>query len=131
MAQSFGTTEYLALLLGLYFLSAGAMLARNPQVARTMLDTMRGNPFVLYLSGIVAFCLGGTVVGLHSDFSSFLAGFVTIVGWAALLEGMALLAFPQEFLRLFPVQSWSDKVFSALGGLVILLGILLLVLVFY
>jgi len=123
-------TEILARILGLYMLAAGIGVALNSDNMAKMLEEMRQSAFAFYLGGVTAFALGAAIVSLHNDFSGPLAIFITLIGWAALAEGVIMLAFPSV------MQVFADKLFDLLGSgkiwgvAVAVLGVVLLVLGF-
>lgn len=126
MAATLGLAETLALLIGLYFLVAGGMMAARPQTALGITDNLAGQPALCYLAGIVTLAIGGSMVAVHNDWSSLLAGFVSLVGWVALAEGLALIAFQERFVRYFAGLGFTDPVLRAFGvGTVVLGGVLL------
>ncbi len=120
-------TVILARIFGLYMLAAGIGLALNSANLAKMLEEMRQSTFAFYLGGLIAFAIGAAVVGLHNDFSSPLAIFISLFGWVALAEGVVMLAFPKA------MHAFADKLAGLigsariLGGAVAAFGVVLLV----
>lgn len=127
MVESFGLTGVLALLIGLYFVAAGGSLILSPGRALTMMGNLGEQPALTYVAGIVVLAIGGTILAVHYDFSSLLAGFVTLVGWAALIEALLLLAAGQWFIGLFAGINWSDLTIRGCGVATVGLGVVLIV----
>ena len=125
MAAEIGLTETLALLFALYFLAAGSALAAQPQIARRMLSQLAGQSALCYLAGILVLAIGGAVVGLHHRFDSLLAGFVTLIGWVALIEGLLLIALQERFVGWFSAMNWPIWLYRALGIATVLFGLVL------
>ena len=84
------------------------------------------DPVVLgYLGGILAFAIGGTIVAIQNDWSSLVAGFVSLIGWISLLEGALLLAFRKRFLAFFDGWMLSTGFVTGMGAVTIFVGGLL------
>jgi len=91
------TTIFLGRLLGLYLVAISAgMLANRRRTLATLDEMARSGPWML-LSGMVATAAGLAVVLGHNVWSGgALPVVVTLMGWAALLKGVALLLVPSE-----------------------------------
>jgi hypothetical protein len=89
------TTIFLGRLLGLYLVAISlGMLVNRRRTLATLDEMARSDPWMLF-SGMVATAAGLAVVLTHNLWSGgALAIAVTIVGWAALLKGVALLLVP-------------------------------------
>lgn len=108
------TTIFLGRLLGLYLVAISVGMLINRRRTLAALDAMaRSGPWMLF-SGMVATAAGLAVVIGHDVWSGgALPVVVTVIGWAALLKGLALLMVPAEriadaykevgFERSFPV----------------------------
>jgi len=91
------TTIFLGRLLGLYLVAISVgMLVHRRRTLATLDEMARSGPWILF-SGIVATAAGLAVAIAHNVWSGgALAIAVTIVGWAALLKGVALLLVSAE-----------------------------------
>ena len=91
------TTIFLGRLLGLYLVAISiGMLANRRRTLATLDEMARSGPWMLF-SGMVATAAGLAVVLGHDVWSGgALPVVVTLVGWAALLKGIALLLVPAE-----------------------------------
>lgn len=123
-------THTLAGLIGLYFAAAGIGLLVDRKFFAEAIRELSGQPMLAYLGGILAFAIGGTIVGVHNNWNSLLAGFVSLVGWIALAEGVLLLACRKRFLELFTRVALSPGLITAFGGGTLALGLALLVATF-
>lgn len=115
MLANLSTTQMLAALLGLYFVSAGTGLLVERQNMSAMFNELSSQSMLGYLGGIIAFAIGAVIISIHNDWNGLLAGFVTFVGWMALLEGVLMLAFRKWFLGLFEGWPLSPGVVSVFG----------------
>lgn len=91
------TTIFLGRLLGLYLVAISAsMLANRRRTLATLDEMARSGPWMLF-SGMVATAAGLAVVLGHNVWSGgALPVVVTLMGWAALLKGVALLLVPSD-----------------------------------
>ncbi len=91
------TTIFLGRLLGLYLVAISiGMFAGRRRTLATLDEMARSGPRMLF-SGMVATAAGLAVVLAHNVWSGgALPVAVTLVGWAALLKGVALLLVPSE-----------------------------------
>lgn len=119
-------THVLASLIGLYFVAAGIGLLVDREAFSNAIGELDAHPMLGYLGGIIAFVIGGTIVGLHNNWSTLLAGFVSAVGWAALAEGVLMLAVRKWFLGLFTGLGQSPNIVRAFGYGTVAGGLLLL-----
>lgn len=108
-------TEMLAAFIGLYFAAAGIGLMVSPDAYSKMIQALLENPMASYISGLMAFLIGATVVGLHDRWSDFLSGAVSLVGWIALAEGVLMLAVPHQFIGFFAKINITQRVVRAIG----------------
>ena len=83
-------------------------------------------PMFGFLGGIIAFVIGGAIVGVHNNWNSLLSGFISLVGWMSLLEGVLMLAFRKWFLGLFARLTLSSSTVSAFALATITLGVVLI-----
>jgi len=120
------TTNTLAALIGLYFAAAGVGLFVERNNAKQLFRELVAQPIFGFLGGIIAFIIGGAIVGVHNNWNSLLSGFVSLVGWAALLEGVLMLACRDWFLGLFARLTLSSRTISALALGTVVLGAVLL-----
>ncbi len=91
------TTIFLGKLLGLYLVAISVgMLVNRRRTLATLDEMARSGPWMLF-SGMVATAAGLAVVLGHNVWSGgALPVAVTLMGWAALLKGVALLLVPAE-----------------------------------
>ena len=125
MLGELSLTEFLALALGLYMIAAGVGLLSESENYNQIIGEFKDNAALGYMAGIMAFALGVVIIRLHNDWSSVVAGFVSLIGWAALVEGILMLAFRRTFLGVFASIHFSSLVTRGFGIGCIALGALL------
>lgn len=121
----------LAAMFGLYFVAAGIMVLGNTARVNTMLKDMIQQPLFGFLGGLIAFVVGGVILGVHNNWNGFLPGLITLFGWIALVEGLLLIALPNWFLGMFANMNLSQAVLKFLGAVTILAGMAVLALGYY
>jgi hypothetical protein len=122
-------TLSLATAFGLYMVAAsiGAFLAPDRWLA--ILEDFRTRPALTYLAGLMAFGFGVAIILTHNIWSSLLAGLVSVVGWAAGIEGLIILARPEPLFDLAasmikrPYVTGFMVFTPALGGLILAHGL--------
>ena len=122
MLGELSLTEFLALAFGLYMIAAGIGLLSEGDNYNQILSEFKDNAALGYIAGIMAFALGVVIVRLHNDWSSVVAGVVSLIGWAALVEGVLMLAFRRTFLGVFAGINFSSAVTRGFGIVCIALG---------
>ena len=120
-------TLRLAEAIGLYMLLMGLSGLAAPQRWRAMMDELVASPALQMTMGVLVFAIGVTLAMVHSILADPLATLVTLIGWAALLEGALLIAVPGPLLRLglwslnytriWAIVSLILGIFLALAGL--------------
>jgi len=126
MLENLTTTQMLAALMGLYFLAAGTGLLVGRKELSAMFKDLSDQPVLGYLGGFIAFAVGGAIVAVHNNWSDFLSGFVSLIGWIALAEGVLMLACRKWFLGLFERLTLSEGFATAMGLGTLVAGIVLL-----
>lgn len=122
-------TLWIAIAFGAYMLAAGLGGAIERSHWNGIVRDLRHSPGLTFLAGVVTFSLGAAIVMVHNDWSSLLSGFVSLMGWAAAIEGLILLAFPKLLLDLSErlMTPYLVSAFIAfaivLGGLLVMLGL--------
>lgn len=115
-------TVRLAEAIGLYMIVIGISGLVAPQRWRAMMDDLERSPGLVMALGFPVFAVGAALVLIHSIWTDPLAIIVTLIGYAALIEGALLLAVPGPLLK---IGCWSVNFTRAWACLSIVLGILL------
>ena len=126
MLADAGTTSVFAFFFGLYMVAAGIGLLLDPRLYERFPEEFRTSSVIGYLAAIIAFTIGAFTVALHNDWSGWLAVLVSLIGWAALIEGVLLLAFRRGYTFLISKMSFTPIVLRSFGVFTIGLGIIYL-----
>lgn len=119
-------TELLATWMGLYMVAAGAGLLVDRNLYANVIGELRDGASLGYLAAIVVFVIGAAVVSLHNEWNGPWAVVVSLIGWGALIEGLALLAFRRAFLSAFEAIDFAGRTALVFALFAILLGAFLL-----
>lgn len=115
-------TVFLGKLLGLYLIAVSvAMLARKQRMLETLDQMARNGPWMLF-SGMIATTAGLAIVLAHSVWEGgALAVAVTLVGWVALLKGLALLLVsPDAMAKAYESMGFERHIHLWMGAVLIL-----------
>jgi uncharacterized protein YjeT (DUF2065 family) len=127
MHTAFPITLDLAGLLGLYMIAAGVGGLFAPERWRGIVDDFERMPGLVYIAGVFTFALGAVLVLFHNVWTDPLAVIVTLIGWAAAIEGLVLLAFPAPLFRLARDVMRHVRPFAfftiALGAILLIAGL--------
>lgn len=111
-------TELFALLIGVYMIAGGLSGFVSGQRWNRIMDGFRQNDALTFISGVFVFVLGAVMVSLHNQWDSLLAIIVSVVGWAALIEGLVLIVIPAP-LFVF-AKAFTGPTFARLYGILII-----------
>ena len=127
MATATTLTLHLAILIGLYELSAGLAGLTGWINWAALLDEFGRSPALTFVTGFMAFAIGGTLILVHCLWTDVLAVIVSLIGWIALAEGLLLMIMPGPLLalsrRLVGNQKLISLLAAAFGLILIALGL--------
>ncbi|PQA88855.1 DUF2065 domain-containing protein [Marinicaulis flavus] len=129
MTTSTVLTLSLAKAMGFYFIAGGlsGFISRTRWAA--ILDEFIARPALTFISGVFVFVLGAALIMAHNIWTDPLAIAVTLIGWAAAIEGIVLVAYPDPLLR-WAVKFVRPGAVRAFSVFTILLGAVFLALGF-
>ena len=126
MIETLSTTQILAVFIGLYMVAAGIGFLTGRGSYATLIDELRDNTALGYVTGAFVFALGAAMVAVHNLWTGPLAIVVSLVGWGALIEGVLMLAIRRTFLGLVKVVPFTAATRVPYGIAAIVLGAVLL-----
>ena len=121
------TTLPIAGALGLFLIAKGTGQATSSERWRDFARELDRQPGLLYALGMFAFLVGTLTLMAHRHWSDPLAIIVTGFGWAALVEGVLLIAVPEKvvgFIQPFAQTGFvrARAVVTALVGLFVFIA---------
>ena len=119
-------TIYLAKILGLYCIIVALAMSANKQGAlKTVSEWVRSPPLMM-LTSVITLALGlALVVGHNVWTGGALPITVTVVGWLALIKGLAFLALPPtKMVKLYDALQY-ERYFPVYMGVTLGLGLYL------
>ncbi len=117
-------TLTLAKFFGAYMVAGGLSLFTGQARWAAVLDEFRDRPGFTYMAGILVYALGAAIIMAHNIWADPLAGFISLFGWVAMIEGLIIIAAPALLLNL--AQSMMKPLFMKIFAVaVIILGALL------
>jgi hypothetical protein len=93
------TTLYLAKLMGAYSLFAAAWLMWRREAALGLVDRISNDPVFESMIGTLRLVVGLAIVLGHNRWGGALEGLVSLIGWIALMSGIATMFLPTGTLR--------------------------------
>ena len=94
-------TLHLAVLIGVYELTAGLVSLSGRMDWTAMMDEFERSPALTFITGFLAFAIGGTIVLAHNHWTDPLAVIVSLIGWIAAAEGVLVMALGKALLLPF------------------------------
>jgi hypothetical protein len=125
MIETLSVTQILAVFIGLYMVAAGIGFLTGRGSYATLIDELRDNTALGYVTGAFVFALGAAMVAVHNLWTGPLAIVVSLVGWGALIEGVLMLAIRRTFLGLVKVVPLTPATLVPFGIAAIVLGAVL------
>ncbi len=126
MIETLSTTQILAVFIGLYMVAAGIGLLTDRDSYATLIDDLRENTALGYVTSAFVFVLGAVIVAVHNLWTDPLAIVVSVFGWGALIEGVLMLAIRRPFLGLVRVIPFTGAAAVPFGIFIIVFGAVLL-----
>jgi uncharacterized membrane protein len=112
--------------IGVYMVAAGIGLVTDRDAYATLIDDLRENTALGYVTGAFVFVLGAAMVAVHNLWTGPLAVVVSVFSWGALIEGVLMLAVRRQFLGLVNVVPFTGATTLRFGIAAIVLGLVLL-----
>lgn len=122
MFAEFSLTEYLSLMFGIYLLAAGVGLLLDVERYQRMYQGFVDHPALTYIGAVIAFVLGAVLLRVHNEWGTLREGFISLIAWGALIEGVLLLAIPEAYLRSFMAIGKSRRLMVGMAFFCLLAG---------
>ena len=119
------TSKTIAGLIGATLVAIAAGMLLNIDSLPTLAEQVSRDPALIFVSGILLFVAGLAIVRVHNRWTNGWPVLVTVLGWLAVLSGLARMLFPTDWPRLpaelarrparssqEPSSSWGSAPFS-------------------
>ena len=126
MIETLSVTQILAVFLGLYMVAAGIGFLTGRGSYATLIDELRDNTALGYVTGAFVFALGAAMVAVHNLWTGPLAIVVSLLAWSTLIKGGLLLAIRRRYLDWVNVVPFTGEATAPFGIGVIVFGVVLL-----
>lgn len=113
---------FVAQVAAIVYLSVGVGVLVDKAYYKRLFDSFSKDAGTMYLGGFMALIIGFALVTFHNEWVKSWEVLVTILGWLALIKGVALLAFPSSFMG-FVENFYKGKNISNLALVAIVLGL--------
>ncbi|GEM_PF-1536864 len=130
MLTQFDLSQTLGLILAVYMGAAAIGLLTDSEGYSEVVDDFLSNNALVYLGAIMAFTMGAVIVALHNLWDTPLQFIVSLVGWAAAIEGVLMLALRRPFFTLISAIPLNVTFMRVYGAIVLCLSAVLLFLIF-
>ena len=90
---------FIAKLMAVAYLSMGVGALFKPDYLKNVTEDFSKSPALNFLGGLIAVVMGGAIISVHNVWEANWTILVTAIGWAALIKGIMLLAFPDVMMR--------------------------------
>ncbi|MCI5108492.1 MAG: hypothetical protein MRY49_01440 [Candidatus Pacebacteria bacterium] len=103
-------TLMLTQIIGIYVLVASLSGLFYPERAKEALKEVTKSYIIPYFDGAIALIVGLLIILTHNVWNTLAETLVSLIGWLAILEGIAMLLLPQQSLIAFARRFESSKV---------------------
>lgn len=117
-------TYFLAKVLGVVMTVSALGLFWNLDHLKKVVKELKKSPATLYIAGFVALVFGTLLVCSHNVWVKDWEVIITLVGWAALVKGVALVLFPDASLRMLDDLHY-DRFYLVSGFVMLVAGLYL------
>ena len=87
---------FIARIFGISYLVIAAGMLVNRDYYRKLMREFAATSGVIFFSGVFALVIGLTIVLVHGAWQANWTAFITFIGWAGIVKGIWLVAFPRS-----------------------------------
>jgi hypothetical protein len=109
------TSVFLAKLLGPFFTVVGISVIMNAEAFRGIVKEFLKSPGLIFLTGLLTLPAGTAIVLTHNVWVAAWPLLITIVGWLAVISGVARICAPKQILKTGKKVA-ANKHFPCVGG---------------
>ena len=116
------TSIFLAKLVGPVMLVMGLFVTLNPARMRLIGREFLDSDALIFISGVITLPVGLAIVVTHNVWAADWRALITLIGWIAVLAGIARLALPAPLKRFGEVMLEKPLMIALPGALMVLMG---------
>ena len=116
------TSILLAKLMGPMLLVLGLFVTFNPAQMRRIGREFLDSEALIFLSGVITLPVGLAIVVTHNIWAADWRVVITLVGWIAIVAGIARIALPATLKRIGEAMLEKPRMIALPGALMALLG---------
>jgi len=111
------TSVFLAKLIGPFFAVVGISVLLNADAFRGIVKEFLKSPGLIFLTGLITLPIGLAIVLTHNVWVADWPVLVTLIGWLAVISGIARIFAPKQILKTGKKVA-ANKNFPMIGGLI-------------
>ena len=119
------TSIFIAQFMGVVYLTIGLGMLFSKKHYQRMYDDFLKSEGQIYLGGLMALSAGFLIVTFHNNWEGGWPLIITILGWASLLKGIHILAFPEHWQKFVKGFMKDKSLMNVSGFLAVVLGAIL------
>jgi hypothetical protein len=120
--QSMTTSRTIAGLIGPTLVALAAATVLNLGYFPALVEGVSRDPALVLVSGILMFVAGLAIVRIHNRWASGWPVVVTVIGWLALLGGLARMLFPVQLSKVALALAQRTGIVAALAIVLLVVG---------
>jgi hypothetical protein len=120
-----GTSVFIARIFGLCYLIIGACFLVNRKGFKRVMEDFCKNAALLFYGGLLALVVGVVIILTHNIWVANWAVMITIIGWAGLIKGIWLLAFPDSVARFMQAYQENENLIIVHAIAALIFGLVL------
>ena len=120
-ANRMKTSKTIAGLIGPTLVAIAASMLLNIGSFPELAEQVSRDPALIFVSGILLFVAGLAIVRAHNRWTKEWPVLVTILGWLAILSGLARMLFPTELAA--TAAGFGQNIGAISAGAIVLLGL--------
>jgi hypothetical protein len=110
-------------LLGVTFFAIGIGMVANPKFIKNILDELEHSVVNAFYGGLISLVIGYLLITFRNTSNN---GIITVIGWLAIIKGLAFLVFPAATIRFYKKITGNKGYGDFFVWFIIALGIIFL-----
>ncbi len=116
------TSIFLAKLVGPMMFVMGLLVAVNPQRMRRIGREFLDSEALIFMSGVITLPVGIAIVVVHNVWETDWRTLITLIGWIAIIAGIARMALPDVMQTLGEAMLQKTHLIAVPGALMAIIG---------